>query len=103
MMLGRRFLLICLLAAAAAWPAHAQPMFLTVRADRTLVLNDATVAPVALGPVLDRLSGGDRGQRVFLRADTSVPYGEMMEVMNALRAAGYLKVALVGLDAGQRQ
>jgi biopolymer transport protein ExbD len=27
-----------------------------------------------------------------------VPYGEIMEVMNLLRAAGYLKVALVGLD-----
>jgi biopolymer transport protein ExbD len=28
-----------------------------------------------------------------------VPYGELMDVMNLLRNAGYLKVALVGLDA----
>jgi biopolymer transport protein ExbD len=27
-----------------------------------------------------------------------VPYGELMEVMNLLRTAGYLKVALVGLE-----
>jgi biopolymer transport protein ExbD len=27
-----------------------------------------------------------------------VPYGELIEVMNLLRAAGYLKVALVGLE-----
>jgi biopolymer transport protein ExbD len=27
-----------------------------------------------------------------------VPYGEVMEVMNLLRATGYLKVALVGLE-----
>jgi biopolymer transport protein ExbD len=27
-----------------------------------------------------------------------VPYGEVMEVMNLLRAAGYLKVALVSLE-----
>ncbi len=27
------------------------------------------------------------------------PYGDLTEVMNALRAAGYLKVALVGLEA----
>jgi biopolymer transport protein ExbD len=33
-----------------------------------------------------------------LRGDKSVPYGEMMEVMNLLRSAGYLKVALVGLE-----
>ncbi|HYP38540.1 MAG TPA: biopolymer transporter ExbD, partial [Stellaceae bacterium] len=34
----------------------------------------------------------------YLRADKTVPYGELMEVMNLLRAAGYLKVALVGLE-----
>ena len=28
----------------------------------------------------------------------AVPYGELMQAMNALRAAGYLKVALVGLE-----
>jgi biopolymer transport protein ExbD len=27
-----------------------------------------------------------------------VPYGDVMGVMNLLRAAGYLKVALVGLE-----
>jgi biopolymer transport protein ExbD len=27
-----------------------------------------------------------------------VPYGSLMELMNALRDAGYLRVALVGLD-----
>ena len=38
---------------------------------------------------------------MFLRADKGVAYGEVMGVLNLLRAAGYLKVALVGLDAGQ--
>ena len=45
------------------------------------------------------MSKGDRSQRVFLRADKAVAYGSLMDVMNALRAAGYLKVALVGLEA----
>ena len=36
--------------------------------------------------------------RIFLRADKRVPYGELMRVMNLLRAGGYLKVALVGLE-----
>jgi biopolymer transport protein ExbD len=45
----------------------------------------------------------DREQRVFLRADGAVAYRELMEVMNLLRNAGYLKIALVGLeDTGQR-
>jgi biopolymer transport protein ExbD len=53
----------------------------------------------ALQASLDRLSEGDRGQRVFLRADKSVSYEHLMNTMNTLRAAGYLKVALVGLEA----
>jgi biopolymer transport protein ExbD len=27
-----------------------------------------------------------------------VPYGDVMELMNVLRRAGYLKVALVGME-----
>ena len=82
-------------------PRPDKPVFLTLRADRALLLGEAPVAPEALGAALDREFGGDREGRVFLRADSSVPYGELMEIMNALRAAGYLKVALVGLDAGR--
>ena len=39
-----------------------------------------------------------RSTLIFLRADKTVPYGELMEVMNLLRTAGYLKIALVGLE-----
>ena len=49
---------------------------------------------------IDQAARGDRDTVIFLRADKSVPYGEMMEVMNLLRGAGYLKVALVGLEKG---
>ena len=47
---------------------------------------------------LDAATHMDRQQRLFLRADKSVPYGDLMRVMNLLRSAGYLKVALVGLE-----
>ncbi|MDO9321007.1 MAG: biopolymer transporter ExbD, partial [Pseudomonas sp.] len=36
---------------------------------------------------------------IFFRADKNVAYEELMEVMNALRGAGYLKIGLVGLEA----
>jgi biopolymer transport protein ExbD len=41
---------------------------------------------------------GDKSERIFLRADKVVSYGSVMEIMNKLRDAGYLKVALVGLE-----
>ena len=75
-----------------------QPVFLTVKPDLSLSLGDDTVARDALGATLDRATHGDRDARIFLRADRVVPYGDVMEVMNLLRGAGYLKVALVGLE-----
>ena len=44
------------------------------------------------------MANGDKDTRIFLRADKVVPYGDVMEVMNILRGAGYLKIALVGLE-----
>ena len=85
---------------AAPQPRPDHPAFLTVAADLGLALGDAPVSRDGLGAALDALTGGDRGQRVFLRADKGVAYGEVMAVLNLLRGAGYLKVALVGLDAG---
>jgi biopolymer transport protein ExbD len=75
------------------------PLFLTIKSDLTLALGDAPVSRAALQSALDALSKGDRSQRVFLRADKAVSYGNLMDTMNALRTAGYLKVALVGLEA----
>ena len=78
-----------------------QPIFLTVRPDLSLTLGDDAVARDALGPALDAAAKGDKDTRIFLRADKVVPYGALMEVMNLLRAAGFLKIALVGLEQTQ--
>ena len=79
-------------------PRPDKPLFLTVKSDLTLDLGERPVPRDALGSALDGVTNGDHEQRVFLRADKAVSYGDLMEVMNALRNAGYLKVALVGLD-----
>ena len=86
-------------AAAKPQPRPDRPLFLTMGADLALHLGDGPVARDGLGAALDTASGGDREARVFLRADRGVSYGEVVEVMNGLRQAGYLKVALVGLEA----
>jgi biopolymer transport protein ExbD len=79
-------------------PRPDQPIFLTIKPDLTLALGDAPVLRSELQPALDAATKGDRTQRVFLRADKVVAYGNLMDTMNLLRAAGYLKVALVGLE-----
>ncbi|MEH2628025.1 biopolymer transport protein ExbD [Bradyrhizobium sp. AZCC 1719] len=79
-----------------------KPIFLSVKPDLTLALGNEDVPRGALQATLDRQTGSDRQQRIFLRADGVIAYRDLMGVMNLLRDAGYLKVALVGLeDSGQ--
>jgi biopolymer transport protein ExbD len=75
-----------------------KPIYLTVKADLSLAIGDEPIARGALAGALDTATGGNKDQRIFLRADRTVPYGDVMQVMNDLRAARYLKVALVGLE-----
>jgi len=80
-----------------------KPIFVTLKADHTLALGDATILPAALPGALDSATGSNKQERIFLRADRAVAYGDVMQVLNALRTAGYLKVALVGLEMRSRQ
>jgi biopolymer transport protein ExbD len=80
-----------------------KPVFLTIKADLSLALGDDLVTPGSLPAALDAATGSNKDERIFLRADRSVPYGDVMQVMNALRGANYLKVALVGLEARDTQ
>ena len=79
-------------------PRPQKPVFVTVKADHALLLGEEGVARETLGASLDQATRGDREQRVFVRADKAVSYGELTEVLNALRDAGYLKIGLVGLE-----
>jgi biopolymer transport protein ExbD len=75
-----------------------KPIYLSVKPDLTLALGNDTVSRDQLRGTLDVATQGNKDTVIFLRADKTVPYGELMEVMNILRTTGYLKVALVGLE-----
>ncbi|PRD44002.1 TonB system transport protein ExbD [Phyllobacterium phragmitis] len=83
---------------ATSQPRPDKPLYVTLKQDLVLNVGNDAVAREALGATLDRLSGNNKDTRIFLRADKAVGYGELMNVMNALRHAGYLKIALVGLE-----
>ncbi len=76
-----------------------KPLTVTLKPDLGVTVDDGAVPRDGLAAALDRATGGDKQQRVYLRADKTVPYGALMDLMNGLRAAGYLHVALVGLEA----
>jgi biopolymer transport protein ExbD len=85
--------------ASAEPPARPdKPIFVTFKAEHSLAVGDEAVTRGDLAAALDAATGTDRTQRVLLRADQASSYGEVMELMNLLRNAGYVKVALVALE-----
>jgi TonB system transport protein ExbD (group 1) len=84
--------------AAPPQPRPDKQLFLTLRPDLSLALGDTVVARDAIAGALTQATNGDHDTRVFLRVDKVVSYGDLMAVMDLLRAAGFLKVALVGLE-----
>ncbi|CAM3087223.1 outer membrane transport energization protein ExbD (TC 2.C.1.1.1) [Paracoccus aminovorans] len=76
-----------------------QPVYITVKPDLTLAIGNEDVPAGGLAAALSQATENNREQRIFLRADREVSYGDLMGVMNTLRETGYLKIALVGLEA----
>ncbi len=87
-------------AAGAASPRPDQPVWLTVAPDLSLTLGSDILAPGTLGPALQAATGGDPEARIYLRADRSVSYGDVMGVLNQIRDTGFTRIALVGLEPG---
>jgi len=83
---------------ATRTPRPDKPLFLTLKEDLSVVVGEKTVARTELAAALDAATSTDRDQRVFVRAARKIDYGQLTDLMNDLRKAGYLKIALVGLE-----
>ncbi|KQT27475.1 MAG: TonB system transport protein ExbD [Bradyrhizobium sp.] len=75
-----------------------KPTYLSIKPDLTLAIGENPVHRAELIGTLDGLSDMSKDKYVFLRADRSVPYGELMGVMELLRSGGYTRVKLVALE-----
>ena len=80
-------------------PRPDKPVFVTVKPDGTVAVGESIVARAALAGALDSATSNHTDETIFVRGDKTLNYGELIEVMNSLRDAGYLKLALVGLEA----
>jgi len=79
-----------------------KPTYVTIKADLAVAIGETPVKRVDLVQSLNAMSdqGPSQGtdRRIFLRADRTVPYSELMDVLERLRLGGYSKVALVALE-----
>jgi biopolymer transport protein ExbD len=75
-----------------------KPIYITIKSDLDLAVGDDPVTRAGLVPSLDALPYVTKESRIFMRADRAVPYGSLMDVLELLRTAGYLRIALVALE-----
>ena len=90
---------------AGALDQEQKPVQISLDATGALFLDEQPVAPAELGQRLAGIASSSRergGPRVFLRADRTLDYGRVMQVMGEINAAGLRKVALVSTQGQER-
>jgi biopolymer transport protein TolR len=76
-------------------PGQDEPLSVTVDHDGKVYLQDSLLSVDELGPRLRAISERKPDARVFVRGDKVIDYGRVMQVVGAIHAAGFSKVALV--------
>ena len=72
-----------------------EQLVLTVTKEGSVFLNRTAYTLEALRPHLQVLSQAQPDQEMFLRADAEVPYGRVVQVMDAVKKAGILRLGMI--------
>jgi biopolymer transport protein TolR len=76
-----------------------KPVQISLSSDGKVFIDDNEVPMAALPDRLTGIPHGDAAPQIYLRADRSLDYGRVMQVMGELSRAGLTKVALVTNEA----
>ena len=89
-------------AVAKAGTNPPKPVYISIQPSGRIFIQDFPTDLSALGDDLRKQLGEKRNptkERIFIRSDKDVLYGDFMGVMNMLQDNGFYSVALVGEDA----
>jgi biopolymer transport protein ExbD len=75
-----------------------KPTYVSIKPDLGVAIGETAVKRVDLVRSLDGMDDSSKDRFIFLRAGRAVPYGELMNVLEILRAGGYAKIKLVALE-----
>jgi biopolymer transport protein ExbD len=78
-----------------------KPVYISIQGNARVFIQDTPTDLPSLGDDLRKSLGERRNptkERIFIRADKDVEYGDFMGVMNMLQDNGFYSVALVGED-----
>ena len=87
---------------AQALRGDEEPLAVSINAQGQIFLQDTQVQQAMLVPRLKAIAGQGYEQRIYVRGDKDVAYGDIADVVARINAAGFSKVALVtDLKSGQ--
>ena len=75
--------------------SDSKPITITVNAQDQIYLQNSQVQLANLVSTLQQISQNNNDQRVFVRGDKDVSYGDMLQVMATITQGGFTKVALL--------
>lgn len=72
-----------------------EPLTISVNKEGKIFLQETELELAALVPRLIAITGENPDARIFVRGDQTIHYGSIVQVMGAINAAGFKKVALL--------
>lgn len=87
-------------AVAKPRPNPPKPIYISIQKGGAIYIGDFPTDLATMGDDLRKQVGrrDPSKERLFIRADKEVRYGEFMQVMNTLQDNGFYSVALIGQD-----
>lgn len=82
-------------AAAQPLPQDNKPLEVSIDQNGAIFLVDTEVQINELVPRLTAIAGNARDTRIYVRGDTRLDYGQVMQVIGIINRAGFTRVALV--------
>lgn len=72
-----------------------QPIMISVDRNGRLFIGEREIERQRLIPLLRGMTSGNRDRRIFIRGDSNLSYGAIMDIIGSVNGAGFAKVALI--------
>jgi len=82
-------------AQARQLPQDSKPLEITINHEGAIFIVETEISLDELVPRLTAIAGNNKDTRIYVRGDTKLDYGQVMQVIGAINAGGFKRVALV--------
>lgn len=82
-------------AQAKPLPQDSKPLEISINHEGAIFIVETEISLDELVPRLTAIAGNNKETRIYVRGDTKLDYGRVMQVIGAINAGGFTKVALI--------